>query len=551
MRHLHKLFTLILLVLCSCGKESGEFDNPTEPAEKEPTVFGRVRDYEGKPLEGVVVSDGLTSVKTDGEGRYAIASDLTKTRFIFVSQPSGYRASTVNGLPAFYKELGKGDVQPINGVYHDVDFNLQKIESNPDSYTILMTADPQSRPRGRASDKIAYHSLDCQADMFRDLKEYSSSLSGTNVCGIVLGDIVHESMDLYDDFADGLKGLNYPTYAVIGNHDNDTAAADDDSGAACFEKYFGPRNYSFNLGKVHVVVLDNLIMDSDDSGLLKSYGQGLTDDVWGWLQSDLKFVDRSSTVMVCSHSPMFRMAEDYDRYDSRNTRHGYDYANLFGSFRKVYAWAGHVHNMFNYIPVSSSITANVETHTLSRTTGDLWTNEWLNGDGTPRGYLAVRIDGEDVSWQFRPVAYQSNPVNNAALPEYGYRTVEDNVVYADGERMGASYQMRAYPRGTYGDNYVYVNVFMWDSEWQYPQYVDSDGNRTEMKPVTDSRFKFDAAAFGIYEYFKNNQTLKNNGYDYDKNVRHLFRCYSAKKSDSGTVTVTDRFGNTYATGVSW
>ncbi len=542
-----------------CGGDATLYNNrywngEDDASPSNPTVSGTVRDSEGKALCNVVVSDGFTSVLTGMDGEYALESDLSKTRFIFVSQPSGYRAATVDGLSTFYRELGKGDVLPDEeGVYSNVDFTLHKIESNPENYTIFFTADPQSRQSGAGHDKIAYHSLDCADDMFRDIKEYSSTISGSNVCGIMLGDIVHENMDLYVDFTDGLKGLDFPTYCVIGNHDNNTAAADDDSAAEYFEQYFGPRNYSLNLGRIHIVFLDNLIMTMNSSNVLKSYKQGLTDDIWAWLQSDLEFVDKSSTVMVCSHSPMFRLENGSERYASRNTSHGYDYADLFNSFKKVYAWAGHTHNMFNYVPEKSSRTCNVETHTLSRVTGSLWTNEWINDDGTPRGYVVAEINGEDVSWYFKPIKYQSDPVKNANLPEYQYHTVSGNKVYVNGKVMDESYQMRAYPRGTYDDDYVYVNVFMWDSEWGIPEFRSSDGSVTTMTRVSEETRKYDLVSFNIYDYYKNNNaTLMANGdYSYDQIVYHMFRCASSKKTDRGTVSVTDRFGNRYSTTVSW
>ncbi len=544
-------FAFVLLTLFSCTKEPEE-TGAAGPVVRDPNIFGKVCDNGGKALGGVVVSDGFTCVKTDANGEYALASDLQKAKHVFVVQPDGYRASVENGLSTFYKTLGKGGAQQHGGKY-TVNFTLEKITANPDKYTVIMSADPQPRAKSAVYDNIAYHSLDCVSDMVRDMKEYTSTLSGSNLCGIILGDIVHENMSLFGNMTDMLKDFPYPTYAVIGNHDNNTASADDNTGASSFEQYFGPRNYSFNLGKVHFVVLDNLIMEKDDKGALKSYGQGLTDDVWNWLQSDLQYVDAATPVMVCSHSPMFHLAGGGERYESKNTRHGYDYANLFGSFNKVYAWAGHVHNMFNYIPEDKSITASVETHTLSRVTGDLWTNEWVCSDGTPRGYVVINIDGDNVSWQFKPVQYQSNAASGAKLPDYKRMKVTDNVIYTNGKKISPSYQMRAYPRGAYGGNYVYVNVFMWDAKWGNPQFTGSDGAKTTMTRVTDSKLTYDLEAYDIYNHYKtkNSSLKRDSGYDYDKSVGHLFRCYSNKTSDSGTISVTDRFGNTYSTSVSW
>ncbi len=553
MKNWYKFFALVLLALCSCGKEPAGTDGSDSDVVKNPNVFGKVCDAEGNAIAGVVVSDGFSSVKTDAAGEYKLEADLDKAKFIFVSQPAGYRAEVKDGLSKFYKVLGSGDVKPDGGRY-TVDFTLERI-ADPERYTVVISADPQPRERNVSTnlDKIAYHSLDCVDDLFRDIKENPDVMSGTNVCGIVLGDIVHENMNLYANYKNNLKDLPFPTYAVIGNHDNNTKYADDDKAAGDFESHFGPRNYSFNLGKIHVVVLDNLIMGKD--GDPKAYTQGLTDDIWKWLKSDLKHVDRSSTVMVCAHSPMFRLEDGSERYASGNTRHGWDYANLFNEFKKVYAWAGHTHTMFNYIPAESSKTCNVETHTLSRSTGALWTNEWVCNDGTPRGYVVLKIDGENVSWKFKPTKYQSDP-SSTRLMEYKRRSVSSNVISVGEKELDASYQMIAYPRGSYkaksgeiDEKGVYVNVFMWDENWEKPKFKGADGRTSTMTRVeaSSSYDRYDLEAFDISAFY----SKKYSEIDYDAEVYHLFRFASSKSSDSGTISVTDRFGNTYTTTVSW
>ncbi len=553
MKNWYKIFAIVLLALCSCSKEpAGTGDSGGSDEVKNPNVFGKVCDSEGNALAGVVVSDGFSSVKTDAKGEYKMESNLEKAKFVFVSQPAGYRAEVKDGLPMFYKVFGSEEVQPDGGKY-TVNFTLHRI-NDPEKYTVIISADPQPRAKGAIYDNFAYHALDCVDDLFRDIKENNEVSTGKNVCGIVLGDIVHENMSLFANYKNNLKDLPFPTYAVIGNHDNNPAAADDNAGAANFEQHFGPRNYSFNLGKIHVVVLDNLIMKKKGNQLT-AYDQGLTDDIWEWLKSDLKHVDKSSTVMVCSHSPMFRLENGNERYASNSTLHGYDYANLFNSFRKVYAWAGHTHTMFNYIPAESSKTCNVETHTLSRSTGDLWTNEWVCSDGTPRGYVVLKIDGDDVSWKFKATKYQPEPASSK-LPEYKRRSVADNVIHVDGKVIDASYQMMAYPRGTYknsdgtvDEKGVYVNVFMWDENWEKPKFKSADGRTSTMVRVTDDGLRYDMEAFDMYSYFT--KRINDSGYGYDTEVYHLFRFASTKSSDSGTISVTDRFGNTYTTTVSW
>ena len=549
----------MLAAFCSCSS------NPTEPEQPgdetgEITVRGIIYDESAKPMSGVVVSDGFQCIKTGDDGRFSLESDLSKVKFVYVVQPSGYQAPVASGQSGFWKRLGKGDAQKINGVYQ-LRFTLNKIKGDSDKFSMVIAGDPQPRAATAGYDNFGYHSLDCCQDMWKDISEYTSSVSGKSLFGIMLGDIVHENMSLYEDYCKSLAKLDFPFYNVIGNHDNDPKAADDDAGAAYFEDNLGPRNYSFNAGKFHVVVLDNLIMKLNSSGQLKDYDQGLTDDIWKWLQSDLSYVDYSTPLIVCAHSPMFMIASGSDRTQSVSTKHGADYALLLSKYKKVYAWAGHVHNMFNYVYGSSSKFPDVEVHTVSRVTGALWINEWLCEDGTPRGYIVADADGESLSWKFKPIAYQTfAPVGET--PEYTLRDFSfnaDGVAMRSGKKLDESYQLRAYPRGTYGDNYVYANVFMYDENWGDVKFTSDKGGTVVMSKVSDKDKKYDAAYKEVFDFYKAGPVLGGASdfilFDKSGNVStpvpHLFRCHSSAESDSGVVTVTDRFGNEYSTTVSW
>ena len=84
--------------------------------------------------------------------------------------------------------------------------------------------------------------------------------AGTKVYALTLGD---QSWDLYwyannfalDDAAQKISKLNCPVYHIMGNHDNDPYVAADFGAAEAFRNFIGPTYYSFNLGKVHDVVL--------------------------------------------------------------------------------------------------------------------------------------------------------------------------------------------------------------------------------------------------------------------------------------------------------
>ena len=71
---------------------------------------GTVRGDDGSAIAGVVVSDGLTCVKTDSKGYYALEVDLSRDlqetlQYVFVSTPSGWAAPKKDGHAIFWKWL--------------------------------------------------------------------------------------------------------------------------------------------------------------------------------------------------------------------------------------------------------------------------------------------------------------------------------------------------------------------------------------------------------------------------------------------------------------
>ena len=563
--------TLILALACTPdngGEQNGNNNNnggytPTGKI----TVKGLVYGVGSTKLAGVVVSDGLLCVKTDETGYFEIDSDLSRTKFITASIPSGYMAPTnENGLPIFYHKV-TDEERKKDMVQHT--FEFLPINNNPERYTLIVGADPQPRQSGAGFDNIAYHALDMCEDFYRDMKEKAATINDRNVYGMMLGDLVHEDMKLYANYVAGLKTLGFPMFNILGNHDNDYTAKNDTEGRRKYEEYLGPTYYSFNIGKQHYVVLDNLIMKLNSSGQLKDYDQGLTDEVWQWLQNDLAYVDRSTTIMVAAHSPMF-MGDNMSERSKHAQGHRSDYANLFSKFAKVHAWAGHSHTTFNYVYPESSDLKNLEVHTVARSTGELWTNEYI-ANGTPRGYTVVEVDGDDISWYFKPTIYQRNGFTGKTdpQPEYKYRDYDfdENGVAKmrkDGSTLSDKYQMKVYKPGeyhkTYKDmiegkaadkSYIYVNVFLWDDKWEKPKYNGVTMTKVGYKDA------YELSDYEIKNHYYSYGYKLAGGSDYGPakptdNVFHtLFRAYEPNSKGKGTVTVVDRFGNEYSQSISW
>jgi len=507
------------------------------------TISGTVVDQSGKAMAGVVVSDGYKSYKTDADGVFRIDSDLAKAKFVSISIPDGYKVSCTDGLPVFYKRLSELTV--TDGVYQDIQFRLEKMSDN--RCTLIFLADPQ--PRGKYNnplwDYMAFHSTEIASELYADVKTYVGGLSG-EVFGMMLGDIVHEEMELFEDYADALKTMGLPMFNVIGNHDYNLSKADDDAGAEDYEKWFGPTNYSFNLCGFHVVVVDGIIMESDGSKLTTSYSYGLTDEVLAWLTDDLKHVSQWTPILFCSHAQMFSTGKSSDRWKKSSTVNGAAYAALLGRYDKVYSWAGHSHQSYNATGKGRTY-PNIESHTIPRSTGELWTNEWLCRDGVPRGYVVARLDRGTINWKFKPMAeaqskFETSILNRYSQPAYLWKDVPSSY----------DAQLRAYPVDAYGDSYIYANIFFYDEAWGDVYFVDgATGQKTKM----EHNATYDMAYKEINGYYVvNNNQLKENSSKYTcpSSMYQMFRCLSEAESGSGYVEVTDRFGNIFRSGlITW
>ena len=90
-----------------------------------------------------------------------------------------------------------------------------------------------------------------------------------------------------------------PFFQTIGNHDhlNET-----DNNVTTtywksienFQKYFGPQNYSFNRGDVHIISMDNVLHgEQPDQGEDQEFAAGFYDWQFEWLKQDLSYVPKT------------------------------------------------------------------------------------------------------------------------------------------------------------------------------------------------------------------------------------------------------------------
>ncbi|MFR6634850.1 MAG: calcineurin-like phosphoesterase C-terminal domain-containing protein [Alistipes onderdonkii] len=340
------------------------------------TLYGLVTDTSGNPIPGVVVSDGYGCVETDANGVYQMER-YKKARFVHYSTPAGYAVNTsADNYPLFYAEIVHKNIADRH------DFVLTPLPAPESDFTLVCIADPQCATTAEISRYVneTIPDIEATADAYK--------AKGTPVYGITLGDIVFDTPDLWSNMKESMANRNLPVFQTIGNHDHLQTETSDDNAAANFETQFGPRNYSFNRGDVHIVSMDNVLYEGK-----KKYKGGITDRQLEWLRQDLSHVDKDKLVIFCAHIP-FRGGtsvtdESHENYDG--------VLDLLAEFSEAHIMIGHTHYQQKYIHKRNGKT--ILEHVHGAACGAWWTAN-LCADGTPNGYGVYEISGNTIANQY-------------------------------------------------------------------------------------------------------------------------------------------------------
>lgn len=478
-----------MLAACSSSKEDKGNGNSGSgisiPDKEGMTVKGIVKDTSGKGIADVVVSDGLEVTSTDENGIYYLPSDLARRRFVFISLPATHEVPATQGCPRFYRRIDASE--RVNRA----DFTLTPRKAAGDDYTFIVLADVQIKRGNNSIESYIDH-------VVPDVLETTRGIGG-QIYGMSLGDLVFNQMDLFPQYRKGLEALGFTTFNLPGNHDHDPAQLTDSLALRNYEQYFGPANYSFNLGQIHYVFMDNILFDhkaTDED----EYVCGLTDEICDWLERDLSHVAHGSTLVVATHCPILDLTNNSS---ARYLRNFDRFCRLVEPY-DLYAFGGHKHYNDCYVYADGTVM-----YCVARTTGELYINGDTGCDGTPRGYLVLDVAGRELSWYYKS---------------------------ADKPR---DYQMRVYSPKRTNSDYVLANIWGYDVRWGEVEWIEADGTKKTMTRTrhTDPQLEDIIASGGIGGA--------------PTNSWHMFRIEPSSCAKGGTVRVTDRFGATYETAVAW
>lgn len=501
------------------------------------TVYGIVSSA-GVGVENVVVSDGAEVTVTNEKGIYQLKS-AKKWGYVFISVPSGYEVPSVGVLPQFHRALKNSA-----DVVERADFKLEKVDGQ-DSYKIFMLGDMHLA--NRTGDLGQF------AQFTSDLTDYMTRHKGEKMYALTLGDM---TWDLYwylnsYYFPQYLNTVNsqiknLQIFHTMGNHDNDFQTRSDYDAAVKYVDQICPTYYSFNIGKVHYVVMDDIDCSSYDGSTSRNYVKSLSAEQLDWLAKDLSYVAKTTPVVVAMHAQVFYPTTSGFKidHDPVNTQRLFDILDGY-TVRFV---TGHTHKLFNVTPDAPI----VDGHNFREyNSGSVCASWWWSGnltpgihigtDGTPGGYGIWDVTGTDFQCLYKSTGWPE---------EYQFRSYDLNNVHfsmADVPLMPSDISasvknaymqyVNAYPQNN--DNEVLINIWNWNSDWTLSVV---DENRKTL-PYTEV-WAYDPlhiAALSVKRF--NNAGLKSTPSFITDKFTHFFKVKADDADTDLVITVKDEFGN--------
>lgn len=428
----------------------------------------------GKGIAGVPVTDGYTFTVTDKNGVYQLAAD-ERCRNVYYSLPSQYKTvlDPETKLPLFYS------TSPIDfGVQNRNDFVLDPLDAPEKDFTLVMIGDPQCKTD---SDVERF-----KTETLPDIKSFISSSQAQgkylNAYAVTLGDITFDNTVQWEPMHDAMSGFslesgNYlPIYNCIGNHDHDASCSDDYTSTHNYVRLFGPTDYSFNRGDVHIVVMDDVAVTTTDGKHWK-YDDGISDEQLEWLKSDLSLVpDKENKMIVfCTHIQFRHSADKEGPHQIKNMAAAVD---LLTDFHEAHLMIGHTHYAQNYIHhdyVTKGGTPVYE-HIHGAACGAWWTCN-LNLAGSPNGYSVYEVSGDTMKNWFAKGTHES--------PDLQMRVYDGNQLYGGQDGHPAGEYEFSWKEGGLGPKDIKVTGFtglegclvasVWNSDednWKVELYQD-------------------------------------------------------------------------------
>ncbi|MDO6738703.1 calcineurin-like phosphoesterase family protein [Wenyingzhuangia sp. 2_MG-2023] len=493
---------------------------------------------DGQGISGVSVSDGHEVTVTDVNGVYYLPS-LKKTGFVFISIPGNYEVPTVGNAPQFFKRLSSNAT-----TVEQKDFSLIKV--NNQKHVVIPMADWHLANRNNDVDQYTSKIV---PDVNDTIAKYSAD--GTKVYILTLGDM---TWDLYwytnnfglNEYLPYMNMLDCPVFNLIGNHDYDPYYANDWEAENKYREVLGPTYYSFNIGDIHYVVLDDVeyINSGGSIGTVgsRNYSYNINGDQLKWLQQDLEAVaDKSTPIVLAMHTPLYKrptLDASGNQINDISLYNGDALIDLLKPFSKVHVLSGHLHENYR---------VEQESNLIEHNTGAVCATWWWTGkngyadnhickDGSPGGYSIWNVNNRNMEWKYKGIGHDEN---------YQFRTYDLNSVHITAADFAP--QSTDADLAIYADSYsqknlnneVLINVWGYEKDWQIE--VSENGNQLAVTRITAK----DPLHIISYDALRLNNGATPTSAFATNETSHLFKVIASAPNTTLEIKVIDRFGNVY------
>ncbi|MHA7110225.1 calcineurin-like phosphoesterase C-terminal domain-containing protein [Sunxiuqinia elliptica] len=504
------------------------------------TIYGIVKSEEGG-LKGVVVSDGEEVTTTDEEGFYQLKSSK-KRNYVFISVPKNYEVLSSGVLPQFFQTL-KANANTAERI----DFTLNKVDGQ-DAYKVFMLGDMHLAARTNDLSQFSAFTT--------DLNNYRNAHSSEKMYAIALGDMTWDLYWYSNNFGlpEYLNTINSQVkdlqiFHTIGNHDYDYQATSDFTAELKYMNYIAPTYYSFNIGEVHYIVLDDIDCSEYDGTNSRKYKKQTSAEQLSWLEKDLSYIDKSTPLVVVMHAQVYYPLETDEFRIDHDITSTEQLFNILDGY-KVHFVTGHTHMNFNVTP-QSAVTGGKDFY--EHNTGAVCASWWWSGnltpgvhispDGTPGGYAIWDVSGKDLQYVYKATGWPE---------DYQFRSYDLNNVHfslADVPQMSSSVPasvknkymqyVDAYPVNN--NNEVLINIWNWNPHWTLTITDESGKSLTPEKVWAYDPLHI--AALSVKRF--NSASLKATPSFITKKFTHFFKVKADDADTDLTITVEDEFGHTW------
>ena len=389
--------------------------------------------------------------------------------------------------------------------------------------------------------------------MTSEVNDYVNARSGEKIYAITLGDMTwdrywYSNLYYFPDYLATMNSAvsNLQVFHTMGNHDNDFKTYSDFDAAFKYVRDIAPTYYSFNIGKVHFIVLDDIDCDKYDGTTSRNYVKSISNEQLEWLRKDLAYVDKSTPLIVTMHAQVFYPSGSGFKidHDQANTT---ELFNILDGY-KVHFVTGHTHMSFNVVP-EESVTGGRDF--FEHNAGSICASWWWCGhltpgvnvslDGTPGGYSIWDINGTDMQWIYKSTGFsedyqfRSYDLNNVKFSKNDVPDMPD-ALEKDFEKYA-----NAYPGQS--DNAVLINIWNWNPRWKL-EVTDENGATLEYEEV----WAYDPLHIAALTVKRFNDAK---GDDPDvpnfitEDFPHFFKVKADGPDTDLTIKVSDEFGHTW------